>query len=121
MATKKANTTFQLAFWFVTDFLGKTWSHNIHLRHLAHAKSFLNPKRDDECEIPQRRFTPDEIKGCLLDMRRKGIKNINTLRAVTWTDSSGASYIEKFTEPEPMPPIYMTMEVAQWHERNASL
>jgi len=121
MATKKANTTFQLAYWFVTDYLGQTWSHNIHLRHLANAKSLLNPKVDPNLGVKPKCFTQDEIKKCLLEMRRLGVENINTIRAVTWTDRTGKSYIEKFTEPEPMPPIYQTMEVQRWKERYGKL
>lgn len=115
---KKANPTFQLAYWFVTVFLGKTWTHNIHLRHLASAKSFLNPKMDKNTGEKPKCFTPEEIKECLLDMRRKGVEGINTIRAVTWTDKKGNSYIEKFTEPEPMPPIYRKLEVEEWKVKN---
>ena len=117
MAKRKANPTFLLAYWFVTEFLGKQWSHNIHLRHLANAKSFLSPKKDPNTGEKPKSFTPDQIKECLLDMQRNGVRNINTLRAVTWADSTGATYIEKFTETPPPPPIYLTMERATWEKR----
>jgi len=114
---KKSNTTFQLAHWFVTDFLGKTWSRNIHLRHLANAKTLLNPKKDPHLNVKPKCFAPDQIMECLLDMKKQGVRNINTLMAVAWSDKAGLSYIEKFTEPEPMPPLYMRGEVARWTKK----
>ena len=116
---RNPNPVFELAYWFVTEFLGQEWSRNIHLMHLSHAKQFLNPKKDPDTGKAQTRFTPEQIKGCLKSMRMQGVRNINTLRSITWVDKGGKSYLQKYLEPEPPPPLYMAMEREVWECRQA--
>ena len=118
MARKKASDTQKLAMKFVTGFLGKKFSYNTDRRFLREAAYYLNPKPDPLTGEDQRKFTLDEVWGCLLDMKSAGIERINSIHAVAWTNKDGKTYLESYCEPEPMPPLYMKEEVAMWAKRH---
>lgn len=114
---RKLSDTQKLAIRFVTEFLGRKFSYNTDRRFLAEAAYYLSPKADPLTGEDQRKFTIDEVWGCLLDMRSAGIERINSIHAIAWTNKNGKTYLEAYVEPEPMPPLYMKGEVARWTKK----
>ena len=117
MTKRKPSDTQKLAINFVTEFLGRQFSYNTDRRFLAEAAYYLNPKTDPLTGTEQRKFTYNEVWGCLRMMRQMG-KRVNSIHAVAWTHyESGKTYLEEYCEPEPPPPIYMKLERADWERR----
>ena len=118
MAKKKLSDTERLAIQFVTEFLGRNFSYNTDRRFLKEAAFYLSPKADPITNEEQRKFTLEEVWGCLQWMKRIGVKRISSIHAVAWTHyESGKTYLEEYCKPEAPPPIYMKMEIKQWEER----
>ncbi len=120
IATRERNNdpTRTLAYWFVTEFLRKTFSWQFHKVHLFTAKRFVNPdKLDPVTGEPQRHFTVKEIKGCLNAMKSgyfgKPMLNIRTISAVGWKNR-GRTYLEEWLEIPPIPPTYQKMDLERW-------
>jgi len=114
---KKFSDTEKLAINFVNRFLGREFSYNTDRRYLAGAKKYLNPKPDPVTDREQRKFTYDEVWGCLQWMKRIGVK-VNSIHQITWTHKkTGKLYIEEYCEPPDPPPIYMKLEREQWEKR----
>ena len=118
MAKKKISDTERLAIDFVREFLGRRFSYNTDRRYLKEAAYYLNPKEDPLTGEEQRKFTLEEIWGCLQWMKRMG-KHITTIHAITWVYEGGKTFIETWIEPPPPPPIYMKLEVEQWERQYA--
>lgn len=107
-----------LAYWFVTEFLGEKFSWQLHKKHLANAKSYVNPDKPDPITgEPQRRFTVKEIQDCLNAMKSgyfgKPMLNIRTISAVSW-ENRGRTYLAAWLEIPPIPPTYRRMDLQNW-------
>lgn len=118
MAKKKLSDTEKLALRFVQEFLGREFNYVTDRRYLGEAKRFVNPTR--RCPVTnqkQRKYTIEQVLGCLRYMKTSLRKPLNSINCVTWVTKSGRSYLEEYCEPEPPPPIYMKLERKQWEER----
>lgn len=120
IATRERNhdPTKTLAYWFVTEFLGEKFSWQLHKKHLATAKRFVNPDKPDPMTgEAQRYFAVEEIKGCLNAMKSghfgKPMLNIRTISAVSWKNM-GRTYLEAWLEIPPIPPTYQKMDLQNW-------
>ena len=112
---KKLSKTQELALRFVQEFLGRSFSYATDRRYLKEAKFYTNPTKT--CPITgkkQRAYTVEQVLGCLNHMKAILKKPLNSIHCVAWTNKEGKSYLEAYCEPEPMPPIYMKMEVERW-------
>lgn len=117
MAKRKLSDTERLAIDFVTEFLGRPFSYNLDRRWLSEAKYYLNPRPDKLTGNEQRKFTYDEVWGCLQWMKRIGIE-VKSIHCIAWTHyETGKTYLEEYCEPPPPPPIYMKLERADWEKQ----
>jgi hypothetical protein len=115
---KKLSDTEKLVLWFVREFLQRDFSYNTDRRFLKEASFYVNPKTD-KFGNEQKKYSVEQVKGCLLHMRALGKKPLNSIHCIAWANREGKTYLEEYCE-QPLPPLYMTMEVEQWKTRNES-
>jgi hypothetical protein len=117
---RKPNLVYELAHWFVTEFLGQEWDSRSSGMHLRHATMLLKPKVDKDGNIPTS-YTIDEVKTCLRAMESDVLGSwrnhtISTLLAVTYGTPPFISRIDNIRDYlPPEPPIYETLSNQQWH------
>jgi len=121
LATRERNhnPTRRLAYWFVTEFLGKQWSWNLHKGHLTRAKRLVNPNPDPQTGERQRCFAVEDIQGCLTAMRDghfgKPILDIRSASIVCWQNrKTGNTFLEDWLAIPPIPPLHQRMAVQDW-------
>lgn len=77
---RKTNPSYELAHWFVEEFLGRTWDSRFDSKHLGNSKSLINPKEGLPLDV-------DVIKFCLTKMKEgewRWDKPITSLYVITW-------------------------------------
>lgn len=113
-APRKTNPQFNLARWFWTDILNRTFDsasiHDTTFRMLTGQAKRLLVDGNLDAEL---------VRETIREMIAAG-RNPNTLNAVTWAHQTGVSWYEYIRNSQTVcPPVYQVLEFAEWQKRQS--